>query len=366
MILRVAAAVAVVGGLARGAVAETWRGQAEAGVEYDSNVRRVEDRAGPEAAPMLRARADLTARGGERTRWTLALSGGARAAIAGPIQSEDAMIGGLDVGAVRRASERLGLTARATHYEVFPVEGAGAARAFASSGVDLGAALVDARERRALVAVGLRRLAYKPDPDFDWSGPALAVTLEQPLWRADDRAIDLVAGYRVERRTYRGLAYHNACAPGAPLEVRCFVPGDRARADLVQLASARVSYTGARAASVAYELAAVDSTSFGSSYLRHRLTAAVTLPLPARVFATASVTAQLDRFGEPQLVARDIANQSFTSIDDEARSSAALRLGRGFGRHWQAELRWSLHASGLDDATAYRRQVAYGGLTWER
>ena len=34
---------------------------------------------------------------------------------------------------------------------------------------------------------------------------------------------------------------------------------------------------------------------------------------------------------------------------------------------WQAELRWSLHASALGDAAgAFRRQLVYAGLTWER
>lgn len=346
--------------------AETWRGQAEAGVEYDSNVRRVEQQAAPEAAPMMRARADVGARGGDRARWTLALSGAARAAVAGSIHTEDALVGAVDVGAARPMTDRLGVSARATHYEVFPTELAAGARAFASSGADLGAALADADGRRAAITVGLRRLVYKPDRDFDWTGPTLAVSLEQSLWRADERTVELAAAYRVERRGYRGLAYHNACAPGAPLEVRCFVPGDRARADLAQVASVRLTYAGRRAASLTYELSAVDSTSFGSSLLRHRVSVAVTAPLPARLFATATVTAQLDHFAEPQLVARDLTNQSFTSIDDESRSSAAVRLARRFGQRWQGELRWSLHASGLDEAGAYRRQVGYAGLTWER
>ena len=65
-------------------VAETWRGTAEAGLEYDSNVERVEAQRDPQAAPMLRARAGADVRGGRarRVRWSLAFTGGARAAVA--------------------------------------------------------------------------------------------------------------------------------------------------------------------------------------------------------------------------------------------------------------------------------------------
>ncbi|MEZ4400976.1 MAG: hypothetical protein R3B06_13200 [Kofleriaceae bacterium] len=365
-----AGAVGLAVACAAGAVAaEPWHGAAEAGVEYDSNVRRVEDQLGPAPAPMLRAKAAVDARGGSvrGLRWTVALSGGSRAAVAGAIASENAVTGALDTTVARRTSAQLGLTARATHYEVFPLTAELAARAFASSGADVGAVLGD-DGRTVTVAVGARRLVYKPDPDFDWTGPALGVALAQPLWRgADERALDLTAGYRLERRGYRGLGYDNGCAPGVMLEVRCFVPGDRPRSDLVQIVSATVGYTGTRAVSLGYELTVDDSTSFGSSFVRHRLSAAVTAPVVARVFATATVTGQLERYADPQLVARDVASQTFASLDDEARSSAALRLGRGFGRRWQAELRWSYHLSALGDpAAAFHRQLVYLGVTWER
>ena len=351
-------------------VAETWRGTAEAGLEYDSNVERVEAQRDPQAAPMLRARAGADVRGGRarRVRWSLAFTGGARAAVAGAIDTEDAMTGSVDATALRRSNDQLALGARATHYEVFPVDGATSARAFASSGADVSAALVGERGRTATVAVGARRLAYKPDPDFDWTGATLAVTVAQPLWRgADERAVDLAGGYRVETRGYRGLAYRNRCAPAEDFDITCVVPGERARDDLVQVASVRLGYTGTRAASLVYEVTVDDSTSFGSSYLRQRLSASVTTPLPARVFATVTVTGQLDRYPEPQLVARDIANQTFTSLDDEARSSAAVRLGRGFGDGWQAELRWSYQVSALGDPAAdFQRQLIYAGMAWER
>lgn len=370
MIRRAALAAAGVTAAVAPAAAEPWQAETAAGVEYDSNVRRVEQRIGPEAAPLLRSAARLDVGGGaaERLRWLLTLGGGARAVLSGPVATEDALTGAVDLAVTRRASDQLVLGARATHYEVWPVDSPLAARAFASSGADLSVAINDDRGRRAALAVGARRLVYKPDPDFDWTGPALAIVVEDPLWRgADDRALDLVAGYRFERRTYRGLGYHNGCAPGAPLDTGCFVPGDRVRADLVHVANLRATYTGARVASLGYELTVGDSTSFGSSLVRQRLTAAITTPLPAKIFATATVTGQLDHYPEPQLVARDIANQTFTSLDDESRSAAAIRLARALGPSWQVEVRWSIQGAAFaDDAPAFRRQLGYAGVTWER
>jgi hypothetical protein len=359
----------VVAAVATPVGADGWRGQIEVGVEYDSNVARVEEAQGPRAAPMARTRAEVELRGAaRRLAWTVRASGGGRAAVAGSIDTENVSEGSVDAAVVRRTTTQLALGARATHYEVFPLTDTTATRAFASSGADLSATLSDERGRTAAFAVGMRRLVYKPDRDFDWVGPALSVAVTQPLWRsADDRAVDLAAGFRVESRRYRGLAYDNGCAPGAMLEIRCFVPSDRTRADLVSVATARVGYTGTRAASVSYELTVDDSTSFGASHLRQRLSGSVTTPLPLRVFATATVTGQLNRYPEPQLVARDVANQTFASLDDEARSSAALRLARGFGAAWQTEVRWAYHVSALgDEAVAFRRQLIYAGLTYER
>ena len=98
-----------------------------------------------------------------------------------------------------------------------------------------------------------------------------------------------------------------------------------------------------------------------------RLTASITAPLPWKLFATATVTGQLDHYPEPQLVARDIATQPFTSLDDESRSSAAIRLARPVASTWQLEARWSIQGTALpSDGPSYRRQVAYAGVTWDR
>ena len=99
--MRPHAVVAAIAAVAAPAAAETWRGQVEAGVEYDSNVGRVEDEVGADAAPMMRVRTAVDVRGGKarKARWVILAGGGARAAVAGPIDGEDAMTGSLDAKA---------------------------------------------------------------------------------------------------------------------------------------------------------------------------------------------------------------------------------------------------------------------------
>src|SRR5690606_28299935 len=66
-------------------------------------------------------------------------------------------------------------------------------------------------------AAGLRRFAYDPQPDLGWSGDHYRLLYQSTLWRGDPgadpgaAAIDLVAGYRLERRGYRGRAYTATC-----------------------------------------------------------------------------------------------------------------------------------------------------------
>lgn len=372
MVVRASLPVVIVALAAPAAArAEPWRASIEVGGEVDSNVRRVAvtpDGPPTEAAPLVRALTELRKRGalGAHVRGTLRVVGGARAVVAGAVVGEDLLIGAVD-GAVERdgPGDDVVLLARATHYDVFPIDGAGGARAFASSGVDLGVRLIAGEGRSATLTAGGRRLDYKPDPDFDWTGQAAAVRLVDEVWRgSDDRWIDLAVGYRLERRGYRGLAFTDGCAPSEPRTPACFVPTQAARADLQHVGAVEVTYTGGAVLSAGYQLVENDSSSFGSSFARHRATLSATTSL-GRWFATATVTGQLDRYRDPLLVTDDL-NQTFASIDDENRSGGALRLARGLGA-WELEGRYAFQAdaSGGDDRT-YRRHLVYIGVTWER
>lgn len=362
MIARVAVAALVLAAAPARAVADPWTAQTEAGVAYDSNVGHTDAAV---AAPVSQAGARLEGHGGDaaRLRWGLRAEARGKALLSGPAATENALTSALDVTAIRRTGAHLAIGARATHYQVWPSENP---RAFASSGADLSVAIDGDRGRRATIAAGVRRVDRALDDLFDWTGPAIALSVEDPIWRdAEDRAIDVAAGYRLEHRTFRGIAYRNICPPGEPLAPRCYVPGDRVRYDLAHVAGVRATYTGGRIATVGYDLIVHDSTSFGDSRLRQRLTASLTEPLPYRIFATATVTAQLDHYPEPPLI--QPSNSEAEPLDDESRSSAAVRLARALDRAWQVEVRYLVQGASLNDArSAYFRQVAYAGVTWER
>ena len=83
------------------------------------------------------------------------------------------------------------------------------------------------------------------------------------------------------------------------------------------------------------------------------------------MFATAIATLQLDQYLDPLVLARDVSNQTFTSIDEENRSALSVRLSRKLGGKWNGELRWAFYADSLSqDDLEFRRQLVYGGVTW--
>jgi len=354
------------------AAAEPWHATVEAGAEIDSNVRRIEIRPGgaaPEAAPLVRAQGELSRRAA-RGPLRAVVRGlvGARTVVAGAVDGEDVLTAAIDAAAERDAGDRLAVIARATHYDVVPLGDVGASRAFASSGADLGLRLDGDAGRRATVTAGLRRLRYKPDVDFDWVGPVAAIAVGDELWRgADEASLELRGAYRVERRGYRGRAYADGCAPGEPRTAACVVPTDEARADLYHTVAVDLTYTGERVLAATYQLIGNDSSSFGSSFVRHRLTLAATTPAPGRLFVTASVTGQYDRYLDPLLVASDVAAQGFESIDDDNRSSVSVRVARALSACWQLEARAAFYADAFSaDDRRFRRLLIYAGLTWER
>jgi hypothetical protein len=362
----------IVVGATRAAAAEPWQASLEMGGEVDTNVRRVAvtpDGPPTESAPLVRGLAELRKRlaKGDHLRAALRLTGGARAVVTGAVAGEDLVIGAADASLERDGpGDEVVLLARLTHYDVFPLGAEDGARAFASSGVDAGARLLAADGRVATFTAGLRRLRYKPDPDFDWLGPSAALRVTDELWRADDdRWLELAVGYRLEHRAYHGLAFTDGCAPGEPRTPSCFVPTQEARADLHHLATAELTYTGGAVLSAGYQLLYNDSSSFGSSYTRHRVSLSGTRSLGAW-FATATITGQLDHYRDPLLVTDDL-NMTFASIDDDNRSGVAVRVARALSEAWELEGRYAFQAdaSGGDDRT-YRRHLAYVGLTWER
>jgi len=360
-----------------------WSGGVESGVEYDSNVHRVEvDPDDPSVAPVA---VPLARAGGHVDGAGQALGG--RWAFAGEslirkVLGDDL---GEDVGVLAvdgRWDHQLGARraragARATYYDVVALDTGDGARAFAIGAADAQLALAGEDGARVLVSAGVRDFRYKPDDDFDWRGPAFGARFATTVWRAagEDGAdtaeeatatLELAAAYRLERRGFRGLGFANGCAPGEPVDPACFVPTDLPRVDLHHLAEAELTYTGGVVATGGYQLTVNDSSSYGQSLVRHRLTGSITAELPGQVYATAMIALQLDQYLDPLLLARDVSSQTFTSIDDENRSLLSVRLSRHLGHGWTAEARWGFSADSLSgDDLEFRRHVVYGGVTWD-
>jgi hypothetical protein len=159
------------------------------------------------------------------------------------------------------------------------------------------------------VTLGLRDVAYKPDPDFAWTGPYLAVHLETTLWRSadDTRTLELAGDVRSEHRAYAGRALAWRCPADAPYQPRCTGPTEPSAARPPARGADRDDLHRERVLSAAYQLGYADSSSFGQSTLRHRLDLAATTELPGRIYATLTLTAQLDQYLDGLIIARDVA-----------------------------------------------------------
>jgi hypothetical protein len=365
------AALAALAGRAR---ADDWTGHLEAGAEVDSNVRRVEVGASSDEAPTTAGLARLGGRvaGTGHTGWgTWTIGGTAQArAVAAPAvagESVAALAGQArwDVPIPHHAARAF---VRVDGYDVVALGDGVGARAFSTRAAEAGVVATDG-ERRITIAGGGRDFTYKPDADFDWRGPSVALRLDAPVWHGHGEVsapvIELSLDYRLERRRFRGLAFANGCAPGAVPMPACYVPTTSARADLHHAARALLTYTGERVWSIGYELTVDDSTSYGQSVTRHRALASVTARLPARFVVSASAILELDHYPAPLVVARGVASQAFSSIDDDNRSTGSLLLARPITGQWSAELRYAYWTDALaTDGYAFHRQLAYAGLVW--
>lgn len=360
-------AAALAPGAAR---SERWTGQAEAGAEVDSNITRVTGDATRGAAALrLGARGSV---GGEALHGSYAASasGTWRDVQDAALEAEDHAVASGDLSWRRRvADDAVTVGLRATGYDVIGLGSTAPARAFRTLS---GAALVTLhgdRDRQVTVDAGVRDVRYKPDPDHDWRGPSLGLALTLPLWTSldDTRALELEVSARADARAYAGLALISLCPPGEPLETACVAPSDQARQDLVQTASVEVTYTGGAVWSAGYTFTRDASTSLGQSLQRHRLNLAGTVLLPAEVYLTTTLTLQAEQYRDGLLIAEDVTGQSFTTLDDDNRSSLQLRAARGLGHGLAVELRLAgWRDLGGDAGARFRRGLVGLGLTWSR
>lgn len=347
----------------------------EGGAEADSNVERVESGPGVErtAAPVARLGAKL----GHRR----ALAGGAlgiqlsalaRVVTAAGAEDESAALAIGELRWLRAIGDRpIRAGIAVSGADASPIGAAIGTRTFRSVGAD-GLIVLRGGERSALtLAVGGRGFTYKPDRDFDWRGPAANARLDVTLWEpaGGTRSLELAAYAGIEARAYEGTAAANACPDGAmPEDPRsCSAATSLPRHDRYQRIGAELTWAGRVVAGVGYQLAVTDSNSFGQSLLRHRVQLSATTALPGQLYATALAILQVDEFLDGLIVQEDLQNQSFTTLDDENRSSLQLRLARPLGPAWSIEARAAIWRDlDRDPATSFRRAIGYVGIVYRR
>ena len=365
----------VVLALAGPATAAPWVITAEGGAEVDSNVQRVETGPMLETAPIS---AGVMRLGGKLAGHAKLLGGtygvnlASLARLVGggiEISPENVVFLTGDLRWMHPIGERpLAAGVAVIAADAVPLTDTVGARTFSNLGGDALLALRDDDDRAITLALGGRVFHYKPQPDFDWTGPTASVRLDLALWQsaARTRTLELAAAVGFELRDYAGKAFADACAVDAPHTPACFAPTRLRRIDRYHRAGVELTWSGDFVASIGYQLVAIDSNSYGQSLIRHRVQASTTHALPGELYGTLLAIVQLDKFLDGLVVETDPNNQSFTSLDDENRSSVQLRLGRPVSDAWSIEARGAIWRNlGRSDNT-FHRELVYAGVIYQR
>ncbi len=372
----------------RAATAETkkqsWKLSLESGAEYDSNLHRLEvleeEIAGAPDGALVRlgARYQVAFRPKKRSRLQLDLRGASKVFAVAEGQSENLAILYADLGyeqGLGTSQAKLGV--RANYYDAIDIRPFGdgerplPGRSFRSEEAEVTLTLPNEGSQRLSLVLGIRDFTYKPDANYNWRGQQFGLRYAALIWLGnpdtdeDVASIDLRGHYRLGLRDYEGAAFRNACVPNEMPIPQCFVPTQERRADLNHSGAIEGIYTGSNIYSLLYGAELVDSNSFGQALFRQRVEAALTTELPAKLFLTARAIVRINTFIDPLLLARDIQDQSFVSVEDENRNSLSLHLDRDFGRHWAVEARVAIYSNEFaTEELRFRRQTAYLGLLY--
>ncbi len=361
--------------LASPATATPWVVTAEGGAEVDSNVQRVETGPMLDTAPVSAGVMRLGGKLAHRDKllggtYGLALSSLARF-VAGDAETSPENVVFLtgDLRWMHPVGERpvsAGVALIAA--DAVPLTDGVGARTFSNLGADGLLALRDDDDRAVTLAVGGRAFRYKPQPEFDWRGPTASLRLDLALWQSASRTrtLELGAAVGFELRDYAGKAFADACAMAAPRTPACFAPTTTARIDRYHRAGVELTWSGDFVASVGYQLVVIDSNSYGQSLIRHRGQVSATRALPFELYGTVLAIVQLDTFLDGLVVETDPNNQTFTSLDDENRSSLQLRLGRPISDAWSIEGRGAIWRNLGSSDNTFHRELIYAGVIYTR
>jgi hypothetical protein len=347
---------------------------AEGGAEGDTNVERVESRTGePDrvGAVLVRLGAKVETRskaaGGT---YVIQLSGLARMVGNQKADAESSalLLGDLKwVHPIRARPVLAGFGA--TVVDASPLADDVGTRTFRSLGADGVLVLRNSDERSLTLTFGVRDFSYKPDHRFDYIAPTASARLDLTLWEpaGGTRSLELAAYAGFEARDYDSTALANACDEAPEDPSVCFAGTSLPRRDRYHRIGAELTWVGSVVAALGYQLAVTDSNSYGQSFVRHRVNVSATTALPWRLYGTALATLQFDQYLDGLVLLDDLMNQTFTTLDDENRSSLQLRLARQVTDTWSFESRAAIWRDlDGDDNTTFRRAIFYLGAIYSR
>ncbi|HUS32936.1 MAG TPA: hypothetical protein VMZ53_30750 [Kofleriaceae bacterium] len=358
--------------------AAPWTVTGEAGSEYDDNVQRVETGPGLDtehrSAWVLRfgARVEHKARawGGQ---YSFDVSDLTRAVTDNELSVENvtALAGSLRwVHALPDRPVLVGVSTSAI--DVFPLSDSTGARTFRNLGAD---ALLAVRSDDHTLTLGFggRDFVYKAEAShiFDWRGPSASARLDLVLWQSPSKtkSLELASSAGFEDRTFvteEAKAFANACAPDAPPDPGCAAPTSYGRRDRYSRVGTELTWVGHQVATIGYQLALIDSNSFGESLARHRVTASGTAAVGGGVYATLLAILQLDQYLDGLVIRRDLQGQGFANVDDENRSSLQLRVAKKLYSEWSLETRVAVwrNVGGNSMQLDFQRELIYLGIVY--
>lgn len=350
--------------------ASPWTMTGEGGAEIDTNVQRVETGPGlttaPVSAPVLRLGAKLQ-HGGRVLGggYAFALSDLTRLVANSDVAVENVTMLAGDAHWLHPIGDRpvsAGIAVNAI--DALGVSDPVGARTFRVLGADALLLLRGSAEQRLTLGIGGRSFHYKPDPQYDYTAPAIGARLDSILWQAPDhtRSVELATSLGFEARQYDGTAFADGCPPGNKPDPACFVATELSRRDRYGRAGIDLTYVGHQIATIGYQLTVIDSNSFGQSLARHRVLASGTASW-GNVYVTLLAILQIDQYLDGLILERDLQHTEFTNIEDENRSSLQLRVARKLSPQWSLEARaaaWRNIGSNTVELSFHRELVSLG------
>ena len=362
----------------RPAHASPWTWSLEAGGEADTNIERVETDAASNVQPI----SALVMRTGARVDYHdrllggtlgLATAGSTRVVTNDRVETSPEDIGliAADARWVHPLGERpVGLGVALQAADAFALDADIGDRTFRNLGADALVVMRASDTRRLTLALGGRQFVYKPARVYDYAAPSASLRLDLVLWATADgtRTLELASTLGFEARAFDSTAAIDTCPPGVA-NVNCSGASSFLRRDSFQRADIAVTYSGARVASLGYQLVVIDSNSYGQSLVRHRITASGTTPLAPKLYLSAIATLQIDQYPDGLLIATDSQHTEFSNLEDENRSAVQVRVGRYLSETWTFELRGALWrdlsiGTGAMSGTQFHRELLYAGLVY--